>query len=394
MVEAMAQPPLKKSRTKSRSATAGARPGAKKEPTTEEIATIRNVCTRFLAGDGKRDATSLLASIPLDTQIDRYGTGGVVTEIESEMAALLGKDAALFLVTGIMAQQATLRIHCDDRNRHGVVFHPTCHLDTHEERAYERLHGLSGILCGPSSKPLTLENLTKVAEPFGALLLELPQRSLGGTLPTWEELVSMTKWARERGGAVHMDGARLWEAGPFYATTANKSLADIAALFDTVYVSFYKGLGAIAGCCVAGDQRVINELNVWRTRHGGQVFGLWPYAASAKAMFALRSERFAGYFVRAQKIAQALRRVEGVEVLPYPVQSSMMHLRVSGPRQKVMDRMLDIARHDGVWMFAGPYVTEGPNLQRFEFNVGDATMAFSVEEIRELFERVLGHSKN
>jgi threonine aldolase len=59
-----------------------------------------------------------------------------------------------------------------------------------------------------------------------------------------------------------MDGARLWEAAPFYASTASKSIADIAALFDTVYVSFYEGLGAIAGCCVAGDKETIEQLNL------------------------------------------------------------------------------------------------------------------------------------
>ena len=74
------------------------------------------------------------------------------------------------------------------------------------------------------------------------MLLELPQRELGGTLPTWDELVAQVTWARERGAAVHLDGARLWEATPFYDQSYDKSLANIAALFDTIYVSFYKGL--------------------------------------------------------------------------------------------------------------------------------------------------------
>src|SRR3984957_14955522 len=375
---------------KSRNAAPPPRRRVAKPPLTpEEIRVVARSCSRYLTGSGPRDAATVLASIASDTQIDVYGSGGVVEELEQDVARRLGKESALFMITGTMAQQTVLRIHADRRRRNGVVFHPKCHLDVRKERGYERLHGLVAVTCGPATQPLTTEQLATVADPVAAVLIELPQRDLGGTLPAWDELVAQVQWARDHGAAAHMDGARLWEAAPYYAATASKSIADVAGLFDTVYVSFYKGLGAIAGCCVAGDAETIEELKLWRIRHGGRAFGLWPYAAAALSALQLRGDRFEEYYERAIKIARVLNRVEGVEILPFPVQSPMMHVRVTGPCESVKSRMLDMARTDGVWMCGGAYETEGPRLQRFEFNVGDATMSFTPKEIGQLFERVV-----
>src|SRR5262249_58225061 len=104
-------------------------------------------------------------------------------------------------------------------------------------------------------------------EPLGALLLELPQRDLGGQLPVWRDLRAQATWAGANGVSMHLDGSRLWQCGPFY----RRPLREIAALFDTVYVSLYKDLGALGGCVLAGAKDVIAEARVWRVRHGGRL---------------------------------------------------------------------------------------------------------------------------
>jgi threonine aldolase len=181
----------------------------------------------------------MLAELPAEIAPDRYGDGGVVEELETHLAHLLGKPAAAFFVSGTMAQQIALRIHADRRSTRTVAFHPTSHIDLHEGRAFERLHGLIGRPVGDPFQLLTLESLEAVAEPLAALLLELPQREIGGQLPEWEDLTAQVDWARERGAAVHLDGARLWQCPDAYQLP----LDEIAGLFDTVYVSFYKDLG-------------------------------------------------------------------------------------------------------------------------------------------------------
>ena len=170
-----------------------------------------------------------------------------MADLEGRIAALLGKPAAVFLPSGTMAQQAVLRVHADQRQRRTVLFHPCCHIDVHEGRGYQRLHQLTGRPVGDPHRLLSVADLAAVAEPPAALVLELPQRDLGGQQPPWDELAAQLGWARQQGAAVHLDGARLWESAAGYG----RPPADIAGLFDTVYVSFYKGLGALPGCCVA-----------------------------------------------------------------------------------------------------------------------------------------------
>ena len=181
-----------------------------------ELASLRDACTRFLTRHGPGRAADLLATIPLDTETDHYGEGGAVTELESEIMLVLGKPAAVFLPSGTMAQQAVLRVHADRRQRRVIVFHPACHVDTHEGRGYERLHQLTGRPAGEPDRMLTVSDLDQVAEPVGALVIELPQRDLGGQQPEWAALEAQAAWARERGAAVHLDGARLWESAAGY----------------------------------------------------------------------------------------------------------------------------------------------------------------------------------
>jgi len=350
-----------------------------------ELAELRAGSIRFLNGHGIGSATELLGTIPGDVEMDRYGTGGVVAELEAEVAALLGKAAALFLPSGTMAQQATLRVHADRSGRRSIVFHPACHLDWREGRGYQRLHHLVGVAAGELGAPMTRSTLDQIHERPAALLIELPQRDLGGTLPAWDDLVAQVEWARRRGAAVHMDGARLWEASAGY----RRPPAEIAALFDTVYVSFYKGLGGLAGCCVAGAADVIAEVSEWRIRHGGRMYAMWPYAACALTVLRARLPLMPKYFDHALAIATALGGLGGVEVLPNPPQSPMMHLQLAVTSADLERRAVGIATHDRIWTFPRPYTTVSPGLQRVELSVGDATMDFAPTEVRDLIAALL-----
>lgn len=346
---------------------------------------IRDACSRFLLGHGQRRPADLLAEIPAEVAPDRYGEGGVVAELEREVATLLGMPAAVFLPSGTMAQQAALRVHADRRGRRTVVFHPTCHLDQHEGGAYQRLHGLVGRPAGDPHRLLTIDDLRGIAEAPAALVLELPQREIGGHLPDWQDLVEQVEWARGRGAAVHLDGARLWECTPFYERTP----AAIVGLFDTVYVSFYKLLGGLAGCCLAGTEAVVAEVREWRKRHGGTLFALWPYAASALVSLRLRLPRVPRYYEHARAIAAALGDVPGIEVVPDPPQTPMMHLLLQTSPDHIRAAALRLAQEQGVWTWSRSSLTDSPRIQRVELMVGDATLGFAPGEVRAILRSLL-----
>lgn len=254
---------------------------------------------------------------------DRYGKGEVPERLEARIAALLGKEAAVWMPSGTMAQQIAVRIHAERRGRQAVAFHPHCHLDTHEERGYAVLHGLHAVLLGRRDRLMRAEDLEGVAEPLAAVLVELPQRDLGGLLPEWDELVALCDVARATGAALHLDGARLWQCGPFYG----RELAEIAALFDTVYVSFYKDLRAGAGCALAGDAELVAEARVWQIRQGGRMFSVLPLLLAAEQGLDDVLPRMPELVARAKEVAAAvLDAREGLHVLPDPPQTAMFHV--------------------------------------------------------------------
>jgi threonine aldolase len=353
------------------------------EPMTEQedLTALRDQCTRSFHGHGKRTAASLLATIPADTVMDTYGQGGVLADLETEICRLLSKPAAVFLPSGTMAQQAVLRVHADQRNRRTVVFHPMCHLEQHEEQGYQRLHGLVGRPAGGRDQLITLDDLTAIAEAPAALLIELPQRDIGGQQPAFDDLTAQVTWARDRGAAVHLDGARLWESAAGYGRTA----AEIAGLFDTVYVSFYKGIGALAGCCVAGPEDIVAQVREWRRRMGGTLHGLWPNAASALACLADRLPKFPAYLDHARTIAVAIAGVPGVRLIPDPPQVPMMHLLLRVSKEDYAAAAQRLAKERGIWTPPTCMPTADPGVQRLELSVGDGTLEFEPAEMAEIF---------
>jgi threonine aldolase len=348
-------------------------------------------CERFVTDwTAPRDPAGIFRALAdrSGQRMDVYGGGESVKRLESRVAELLGKEAGVLFPSGTMAQPVALRIWCDRRGCPTVGFHPQCHLDVHEERGYEHLHGLHARPIGHRDRLVMRADLDEVTEPLGALLLELPQRDLGGQLPGWRDLRAQATWARGRGVALHLDGARLWQCGPFY----RRPLREIAALFDTVYVSLYKDLGGLGGCVLAGQEDVIAEARVWRIRHGGRLATYEPLALSAERGLDELLPRMPSFVRKAREIGVALTRVDGIDVVPDPPQAAMLHVHVRGELERLRDALFEIAKERRT-LIAGYFApTPVARMQMTELTIGSSSLDVPTAEIVELYAELVARA--
>jgi threonine aldolase len=266
-----------------------------------------------------------------------------------------------------------------------VAFHPTCHLELHERTAYAHLHGLKAELVGHRDRLIRLDDLEALCQPVGAVLLELPQREIGGQLPEWEDLLAQVEWVRARDAALHLDGARIWEAAPYYGRTH----AEIAGLFDTAYVSLYKGLLGLAGCVLAGPGGLLEEARVWRRRHGGDLFRMFPFVAAAQRGLEAIVPQMPRFLKHARDLAEALRGLPGVTVVPDPPQTPLFHVQLQGDPEDLWQRALDVSRQRKVWLFNRPEPTPSPAVSVVELNLGEPALEIAPGEVAELFALVI-----
>lgn len=323
-----------------------------------------------LTGNGDRRIGQLLESfenMDTSTDADVYGNGGIINDFEEEIAKLLGKEKAVFSPSGTMAQQIALRMWCDEKDLKKVAYHPLCHLEIHEKDGLKVLHHIESVLLGSSDRLFTIEDLKAIKEPIACLLIELPQREIGGQLPSFEELVEISEYCKAKGVKLHLDGARLFETLPYY----NKSASEICSLFDSVYVSFYKGIGGIAGAVLAGDAEYIEQSKVWKRRHGGDLISLYPYIVNAKYSMDKRLGKMEQYLQHAVTVAERFNKMNGVKTIPEVPVCNMFHAYFNMPKETAESILANITEKYSLTLVTNLREIGASNLKS-ELSFGDS----------------------
>lgn len=263
---------------------------------------------------------------------DDYLSGGCVAELETRVAKLLGKERALFLPTGTLANHLAIRCQAGGKSRAFVQSESHVYRDSLD--CVQTLSHLNLVPLGADKATVPLGEVEEAYQramdrPFplqvGFIALECPVRRKLGETFDFREMKKIAAFARKHDIKMHLDGARLWIASAYTGVSPSEH----AALFDTVYVSLYKYFNAGAGAVLAGPRGVIEHVAQARKMFGGGLCAAWPSAAVALHYL----EGFPERYQKAVAAGQALfARLEEhprfrVERIPHGTNIVKLHLK-------------------------------------------------------------------
>lgn len=355
--------------------------------TPAETTALRRSCHTVLAGHRQPEPAEEFAAMAewcARHQIshDTYGEGALIGQFEEQVASLLGMEAAAFCMTGTLAQATALRLASSARSNPLVGLHPTSHILRHERSNFQLLNHFHAVQLGDPYRPWRLDDLQALPEPLAAVQYELPMREIGGQLPDWQALSDIKAYCGAHNIHLHMDGARLWEA----ASAWGRSYAEIARGFDSVYVSFYKGIGGMGGAMLLGPKPFIAQARSWMQRQGGNVYRRSPYLVSAAMQFEKRLAEMPAYFARTQWLYEELKARPLWRVNPEEPQSNMLHLYLPVSADKATEIRNTLARERGIWLFGRAVHTALPQQCMLEWYVGDQLLQLPDSAVRQALD--------
>ncbi|HZQ65196.1 MAG TPA: GntG family PLP-dependent aldolase [Gaiellaceae bacterium] len=275
---------------------------------------------------------------------DVYGRDPTVTELEAAVAALLGKEAAVFVPSGTMANLAA--ILAQTRRGDGVVLEEQSHLARAEAGGVAVVAGCMPLTVGVPRGVLSAADVERVLLPPDdhrpqptLLCVENTHNRGGGAVIPPAAMAGLRELCDERGLRLHLDGARIWNA----AVALDVDPAVLAADADSVACCLSKGLGAPVGSLVAGSAELVARARRARKLLGGGMRQAGVLAAAGLVAIDGWRERLAGDHRRARVLAERLASLPGIEVEPEAVETNivLVHLGGGGDARALADRLLD-----------------------------------------------------
>lgn len=292
-----------------------------------------------------------MAAAPLGDDV--FGDDPSVNALQDKIAGLLGFEAALFVPTGTQSNLCGVLAHCGRGDEYIVGQMQHC---------YRWEGGGAAVFGSVQPQPLEhqpdgslaladIEAAIKPDDPhFARTRLLALENTLGGKLLPLEYVQNATALARSKGLATHLDGARLFNAAVAQAARGgNDARAEarrIASNFDSVSVCFSKGLGAPVGSALCGSRELIQKARRIRKMAGGAMRQAGVVAAAASYALDHHVERLADDHALAQRLAQALQGIEGLQV--EAPQTNILFVDLVGPARERSAALLDHLKAQGV----------------------------------------------
>jgi len=260
---------------------------------------------------------------------DVFGEDPTVNALEERTARLLGKEAAVFVPSGSMSNQIGVRVHCAPGDE--FICEAGCHIYNYEQGAYAQLSGVACRTVEGQQGVLRPEQLAGLIRADNEHLvrtrlvcLENTHNRGAGKVQPFEVVEAISKWARSNGLAMHLDGARLFNAVVASGIDAKRW----SSLFDTVSVCFSKGLGAPVGSALAGPKDVIKQARRVRKLFGGGMRQAGVIAAGALYALEHHIARLSVDHNHARLLADAVKATGGLELVGEAVDTNIVIFRV------------------------------------------------------------------
>ncbi|MFI5451491.1 threonine aldolase family protein [Pedobacter sp. UC225_61] len=251
---------------------------------------------------------------------DSYGEGGAIEKLLKKFIEITGKEAAVYMPTGTLANQLAISVLCGDNTK--AFVQETSHVYRDEADASQTLFNKRLIPLAEGKAHFTVEQLKKSVnyhkegEVFvagvGTISIETPVRRCDNQAFPLDEIKKISAYCKEQGFKMHLDGARLHMATAFTNTTVK----EYASYFDTVYMCLYKYLGATGGAVLCGDKAVIDQMPHLIKIHGGGIFNNWPSAAVALHHLNAIDETMEKIKIKSKELFDQFNQLKGIKVSP------------------------------------------------------------------------------
>ena len=309
-----------------------------------------------LRSDTVTKPSEAMRKVMLNAEVgdDVYKEDPTANKLQEYAAELLGKEAALFVPTGLMGNQICLNVLTNPGDE--VICERTAHIFQYESGTPAKLSGIqlnliegkNGIITPSQIEPLIRLESAYYMPRTKAIEIENTHNVAGGTVFPIEVIKEVRQLADKYNLFMHLDGARLWNA----SVASGVSVKDYAGYFNTVSVCLSKGLGAPIGSIIAGDKSIIDEAFRVRKAIGGGMRQVGIIAAAG--LFALQNniDRLKEDHYKANLLAEHLSKFENVEVDMASVQTNMLMFKPIGMS---VDEVLNRLSNEGILAGQGGY---------------------------------------
>jgi threonine aldolase len=291
-----------------------------------------------LFGDGEmfdpNDYISELqkANASLGINKDRYGVGGVVEALEKKFADITGKEKAIYMPTGTMANQLAIAVLSGENTK--IFVQDLSHVHRDEADAAQSVFQRRLMPLAKGETYFTAQDLKNAIDSLpqeeafksgvGAVSIENPVRRRDGRMVPLGEIEKISAYCRANGIKLHLDGARLYMASAW----SGVPIKQYATYFDTVYISLYKYLGAAGGAVLCGSKAVIDKMPHLVKVHGGSMYGNWPQAAMALYRVEGFEQRLKEAVKRSNEIFTALNAGRRIAIKPLDGGTNIYNLQL------------------------------------------------------------------